>query len=167
VVVYGRLVASWGAILMMSALCGCSSSDSSGGGTQGGQTLCTNTCTFPNDGECDDGGSSSITTLCQFGTDCGDCGNRTGNGSNGGTSGKSCAWNGNCSTMAPEGSYDCLNDDRTLVTCIDGNWETVANCGGFFQGNRTCTCKGGCGTETVVCSFAFEICGNQEYPTTP
>ena len=37
---------------------------------------CTNTCSFASDGECDDGGSGSITSLCDLGTDCNDCGAR-------------------------------------------------------------------------------------------
>ena len=36
---------------------------------------------------------------------------------------------------------------------------------GFFQGARTCTCKGGCGVDTTTCSFAFETCGGQRYET--
>lgn len=154
------------AMLAAVSLASCSGSTGSGE-AQGAQTLCTNSCQFPNDGECDDGGTASETSLCAYGTDCGDCGSRMDDQSNGVGGGGSCAWNGNCSTRAPAGSYDCLNDDLTLVTCINGVWEEVADCSGFFQGNRTCTCKGGCGTETVVCSFAFEICGGQEYPTTP
>lgn len=146
-------------------LIACSDS-SEGSGAQGAQTLCTNTCAYPNDGECDDGGAGSVTSLCTYGSDCGDCGSRTGS-SGGGTGNKSCAWNGNCSTTAPHGSYDCLNDDRTLVTCIDGTWETVADCSGFFSGDDRCSCKGGCGTQTVECSFAFDVCGTQQYPTTP
>ncbi|MEM7136262.1 MAG: hypothetical protein AAF500_06785 [Myxococcota bacterium] len=136
--------------------------DSSGEGS--GSALCSNTCDFPRDGECDDGGDGSVTTLCSFGTDCDDCGARQSQGSAGGAS---CQWNGNCSTVAPPGSYDCLGDDNTLVTCIDGSWEVVADCSGFFSGSDRCSCKGGCGTETVECSFAFDICGSQQYPTTP
>ena len=39
-------------------------------------TLCTNTCAFDDDGDCDDGGDPSDTFLCTFGTDCADCGPR-------------------------------------------------------------------------------------------
>ena len=38
--------------------------------------LCTNTCRYANDGECDDGGPGSLYDVCAFGTDCGDCGPR-------------------------------------------------------------------------------------------
>lgn len=40
--------------------------------------LCSNTCYWPHDGECDDGGPNSIDKYCGFGTDCGDCGTRFG-----------------------------------------------------------------------------------------
>jgi hypothetical protein len=38
--------------------------------------LCTNTCRYPNDGACDDGGKQSEYSLCALGTDCQDCGSR-------------------------------------------------------------------------------------------
>ena len=41
------------------------------------QTLCTNTCEYAHDGECDDGGANSLYDLCALGTDCSDCGPRT------------------------------------------------------------------------------------------
>lgn len=44
---------------------------------QGAFVACTNTCTYPNDGDCDDGGPNSDYSVCSFGTDCGDCGTRT------------------------------------------------------------------------------------------
>ena len=37
-------------------------------------TICTDTCTYAFDGECDDGSSNATTSLCSLGTDCGDCG---------------------------------------------------------------------------------------------
>jgi len=83
--------------------------------------------------------------------------------STGAASAASCAWNGNCATRAPAGAYDCRGD--TLVQCLDSVWEEVAYCPGFFQGARTCTCKGGCGLDTTTCSYAFETCGGQLYDT--
>jgi hypothetical protein len=38
---------------------------------------CTNTCNWANDGGCDDGGPGAEYKDCKFGTDCGDCGDRT------------------------------------------------------------------------------------------
>jgi hypothetical protein len=38
--------------------------------------LCTDTCAFNNDGQCDDGGEDSDFDVCELGTDCADCGER-------------------------------------------------------------------------------------------
>jgi hypothetical protein len=40
-------------------------------------SLCTNTCEFANDGECDDGGPGAEWEECDIGSDCGDCGSRS------------------------------------------------------------------------------------------
>lgn len=40
------------------------------------KTACDNTCYYAYDGECDDGGRNSLTSLCDCGTDCYDCGSR-------------------------------------------------------------------------------------------
>jgi len=42
----------------------------------GGEGGCTNTCLYPSDLICDDGGEGSHTDQCDFGTDCDDCGPR-------------------------------------------------------------------------------------------
>ena len=38
--------------------------------------LCDDTCNFANDGACDDGGPNASFSVCDFGTDCTDCGGR-------------------------------------------------------------------------------------------
>lgn len=40
------------------------------------KTLCDDSCPFANDGVCDDGGDDAVNHVCQFGTDCADCGER-------------------------------------------------------------------------------------------
>lgn len=40
------------------------------------EELCDDTCFWPADGECDDGGDGSVNNYCAFGTDCTDCGIR-------------------------------------------------------------------------------------------
>jgi hypothetical protein len=45
-----------------------------GGG--GGEGICDNFCVFAYDGECDDGGPNSQYDVCDYGTDCADCGSR-------------------------------------------------------------------------------------------
>ena len=39
-------------------------------------SICTNTCNYSTDGECDDGGPGSRFPICAYGTDCKDCGPR-------------------------------------------------------------------------------------------
>jgi hypothetical protein len=38
--------------------------------------ICSNSCQFAGNGDCDDGGPGSVTSACDFGTDCADCGER-------------------------------------------------------------------------------------------
>ena len=38
--------------------------------------LCTNTCIYPSDNDCDDGGNGAVFPFCTYGTDCYDCGPR-------------------------------------------------------------------------------------------
>lgn len=40
----------------------------------GAAGACGNTCRYAYDGECDDGRSGAHTSLCTYGSDCGDCG---------------------------------------------------------------------------------------------
>lgn len=40
------------------------------------ETLCANTCEYAYDGQCDDGGPGSEFAVCEYGTDCADCGGR-------------------------------------------------------------------------------------------
>ncbi|NQV52861.1 MAG: hypothetical protein HQ500_06740 [Flavobacteriales bacterium] len=40
------------------------------------EELCDDTCYWPADGVCDDGGEDSANDYCKFGTDCADCGTR-------------------------------------------------------------------------------------------
>ncbi|MEW5850614.1 MAG: hypothetical protein AB2A00_17645 [Myxococcota bacterium] len=71
-----------------------SSSSSSSGGSSGG--LCTNTCQWHNDGECDDGGEGAQTESCEFGTDCADCGPRPGGSTSSSSSSSSSSGGGTC-----------------------------------------------------------------------
>ena len=50
-----------------------------GGATLSGcDPYCNNTCAYANDGDCDDGGDGSDYSLCEYGSDCNDCGPRDG-----------------------------------------------------------------------------------------
>ncbi len=75
-----------------------------------------------------------------------------------------CQWKGNCSSIAPEGAYDC--DGNSIVQCLNGSWNFVIACGSTDDSDgRPCTCKGGCGTNTVECSFAFDVCDGAQFET--
>jgi hypothetical protein len=63
-----------GNFLLISTFIGLSSS-----GCDSCPDLCSNTCFYANDNECDDDGTGSVTGLCDLGTDCEDCGRRTDN----------------------------------------------------------------------------------------
>lgn len=41
------------------------------------EQVCDDSCPFANDGVCDDGGKDAMHDVCQYGTDCADCGERT------------------------------------------------------------------------------------------
>ncbi|MBM75178.1 MAG: hypothetical protein CMK59_07240 [Proteobacteria bacterium] len=45
--------------------------------TSNGDYICADTCQYAIDFECDDGGINSMYSLCEFGTDCSDCGVRS------------------------------------------------------------------------------------------
>jgi hypothetical protein len=95
---------------------------------------------------------------------CGGGGDDGGGTSSSATS-SGCAWSGNCSTTAKEGAYQCLGN--SLQKCQAGQWVSLISCTSltYDSGNFTyaCTCKGGCGTSVVECSYAFNICGSQRY----
>lgn len=87
----------------------------------------------------------------------------SGGGDSGGGAG-SCGWHGNCSTRAPNGAYDCSGNN--LMKCENGTWVNVIGCTSTSDSKGyACTCKGGCGTSTVVCSYASNVCEGHTYPT--
>ena len=53
-----------------------SAGDESGFGDPGSDVVCSDSCIFAFDGECDDGGMGAVFSVCAWGTDCGDCGPR-------------------------------------------------------------------------------------------
>ena len=56
-----------------------------------GDVICTNECEYAHDGDCDDGGPGADYNLCEYGTDCADCGPRPVDGEEGGNSGGAAA----------------------------------------------------------------------------
>ena len=101
-----------------------SGSGSTGGATGSGTATCDDTCTYANDGTCDDGGVGSSYSLCDEGTDCGDCGSRVGSTSGGSTSGSTGAGSGTAGASGSAASGGAVCDDTCTYandgTCDDG-----------------------------------------------
>lgn len=72
---------------------------------------CTNTCSSARDGECDDGGPGAEYSVCTLGTDCADCGDRSGGGTAAGAASGTCtntcssANDGECDDGGPGAEY--------------------------------------------------------------
>ena len=129
------------------------STSSSGGGTSSGGTssggtssssgsgaLCTNTCPYANDGECDDGGPGATYDICDLGTDCADCGVRYTSSSSGGTSstsssggsssGQLMVWNSNPSPCpAGAGSTISVYIDGSYAGGLSSYYNSTPSCG--------------------------------------
>ena len=126
---------------------------------------CVNTCPYSFDGVCDDGGNFSSSSVCAFGTDCGDCGSRgavlcsdtcktAANGycHDGGTGsgGSDCAYGTDCtdcgvrvplqSVSGAPGAVLSLQSGRGLLTA-KAKCTSVKDCSG----------KGWCNTTIGVC----------------
>ena len=85
-------------------------------------TGCENTCEFAFDGQCDDGGPDANTSLCEFGTDCSDCGARDVFDDEGGPD---CFDDGMCNGECPidPPDPDCTNTDfcENFEICCDSD----------------------------------------------
>lgn len=135
---------------------------------------CSDSCSYAGDGECDDGGEGSDYNVCDFGSDCSDCGTREApDGDAGclntcrfagddecddggeGSDYSVCAYGTDCMDCGSRGEVD-PPDICTPTTCEDESWNCgVAQdgCGGLMECG-TCTAPGVCGGAGVphVCS---------------
>ncbi len=114
---------------------------------EGGQ-LCSNTCGFANDGECDDCGPGSEYSVCGLGTDCGDCGPRnstdscvSGGGSSSSTS--SCSCSCSCSRCSTQTTRTCMGSSNAdclscAVVCRDV-CTTSTGCGSYLSSSGFCS----------------------------
>lgn len=153
---------------------GSSSGGSSSGGSSSGGYLCTNTCTYAYDGVCDDGGSGSSYSVCDYGTDCNDCGSRPalgGSSSGGSSSGSSSGGSsygrisfyttsdfgcGNISvTVSGEGTQyitgyyssgisGCNNSSCAEFTLPPGTYNYSASCDSYTWNNSFTITEDGC-----------------------
>lgn len=141
-----------------------SGGSSSGGSSSGSGGLCLNTCQYAYDGECDDGGPGAAFSLCDYGTDCADCGIRYGSSSSSGGSSSSSSggsstgqlmvWNSN-SQPCPAGA------GNTIAVYVNGSYygglstyyTSAPSCGASGTVTLTLnpgsyTVTGSCGTTT-------------------
>jgi hypothetical protein len=89
----------------------CDGSDAAGGSSGGGASvLCEDTCSWVADGVCDDGGADAPYGVCDFGTDCTDCGSRVD------SDGDGYHWSGGFPPLneALIGTVDCDDNDPTI-----------------------------------------------------
>lgn len=93
--------------------------------------VCDDTCSFAGDGECDDGGADSLYSVCDFGSDCEDCGTR---------------W----SDEAPEEESD--DDDYAPAGSCNSYHFTCQGCSGSG------TCSGNCPSSCY--SLCADACSN-------
>ena len=126
--------------------------------TYDGMALCTRTCAYDDDGSCDDGGADSNFSLCEFGTDCRDCGPRCRN-SEECEPGEDCQM-GSCvggAEIECTRDRDCPEDQRCVNRncrprpprncdldddCPQGNY---CNRGQCEEGQRPCEVEDDCG----------------------
>ena len=109
--------------------------------------ICEETCRFSGDMECDDGGPDSLTSICDFGTDCMDCGTR-----NSADCTPDCEGN-NC---GPDGCGGFCGDCGAGESCMSG---TCGVCTPECEG-RSCG-SDGCGGTCGECSGGAMCYRNQ------
>ena len=94
--------------------------------------MCSDTCSYAGDEDCDDGGPGSHYSFCAFGSDCTDCGPRCDHGGN------ALGHPSYCSEACPcgHGEGDCDNDAQCTggTTCTDNIGATY----GWSAGTDVC-----------------------------
>jgi hypothetical protein len=86
-------------------------------------SLCSNSCSYASDGDCDDGGAGAEYSLCNPGTDCQDCG--TGSAPSSGGSGGS---SGPLFSVSAGSSHCAVISDGTCVTDGGNNYGNSERC---------------------------------------
>jgi hypothetical protein len=136
----------------------CASDETCVGGACVPVTGCADTCLFADDGECDDGGSGSVTDLCDAGTDCRDCGPRDD------TTEPDCSADGVCNASCtgvdtdPDcgGIEDCSADGVCNPSCT--GVDTDPDCGGI----EDCSADGVCNPSCTGADIDPDCVGNED-----
>lgn len=89
---------------------------------------CSDTCIAANDGDCDDDGEGSITGICDYGTDCGDCGIRIG----------PCVPHCGDAVCGSDGCGGDCGTCTTGQTCVDGRCDMCHAAGEACFGSIEC-----------------------------
>jgi hypothetical protein len=120
----------------------------------GADALCTDTCAFANDGECDDGGPGALYAECALGTDCGDCGPREASCTPD-CAGRACGDDGCGGTCGSCGGGACDPDGQCREAGCGGG---MVQCSDLTGSRRDqCTSTSGC-TPVEVCYGATREC---------
>jgi hypothetical protein len=105
--------------------------------------ICSNTCTWADDGDCDDGGPGSDYSVCTCGTDCQDCGTRSESDCESGGNGTLGVWT-SLSTFPCNTTLIDVYVDDAYVGAIDDYFNTTPACGdigvvtvSLFAGSHT------------------------------
>ncbi len=123
-------------------------------------SVCENTCEYADDGECDDGGPDSITSICTFGSDCGDCGPRDPS---------SCVPDCEGATCGDNGCGGTCGECTAPATCMGGTCGVCEpDCEGLACGDDGCggscgECGSGASCDRGACrtpSCAGRVCGS-------
>jgi hypothetical protein len=105
-------------------------------------TLCTETCEYTNDGACDDGGPDSMFSVCDFGTDCIDCGPRDPS---------MCTPDCDGATCGPDGCGGMCGTCGAMEMCVAGTCESCECMPGQCGTNA-------CGMDCGMCMGSMEMC---------
>lgn len=103
---------------------------------------CNDTCIFADDGRCDDGGAGSVSSACDLGTDCKDCGPRPGGG-------------GPESTAVTTRYYESLSSCIAQEDAISDEFETMFF--PAFDSSESVCLERGEGSEEVRCNAPGEV----------
>ena|GEM_PF-758284 len=122
--------------------------------------ICTNTCRFANNGKCDDGGPESSNSLCEYGSDCQDCGSRCVLAGNTCESSSACCSNICLTLQSAEPVSLCSDSCASNSDCSSGCCAVLTNgeraCAPPQYCERTCTDTGqSCTRNDACCS---ELC---------
>ena len=104
--------------------------------------LCTDTCHYESDGDCDDGGQGAEYSSCELGTDCADCGSRVASSSLPPSLMPSSASPAPPCLNSDNGATDSYNDDCAFYS-THPQWCNTGDDSDFTSNTMCCVCGGG------------------------